>query len=62
MWGSSNTQGMSRRDVQAILAAIEELKSDLVAGDISTILKTQDGEILATQDGQEIMAHRLLAI
>ncbi len=60
MWGSANMQGMSRRDVQAILAAIEELKSELVAGDISTILCEQGGEILATQDGMEIMAHRVI--
>ncbi len=60
MFGGVNAPGMSRRDVQTILSAIEQLKSELVAGDISTLLCEQGGEILATQDGIEIMAHRII--
>ena len=62
VYGGVNAPGMSKRDVQSILADIDRLESSLVAGDISTLLCEQGGEILATQDGTEIMAHRVLAI
>lgn len=65
MFGGVNTSMMSQREMfalQSILASIDRLESSLVAGDISTLLCEQGGEILATQDGTEIMAHRVLAI
>ena len=65
MFGGVNTSMMSQREMfalQSILADIDRLESSLVAGDISTLLCEQGGEILATQDGTEIMAHRVLAI
>lgn len=65
MFGSVNTHMMSRQELfafQSILAAIDRLESELVAGDVSTLLCEQSGEILTTQDGTEIMAHRVLAI
>lgn len=65
MFGGVNTHMMSQRELfvlQSILASIDRLESELVAGDVSTLLREQSGEILATQDGTEIMAHRVLAI
>ena len=65
MFGGANTHMMSQRELfmlQSILASIDRLESELVAGDVSTLLCEQGGEILATHDGTEIMAHRVLAI
>jgi len=65
MYGGTNTNMMSQRELfmmQSILASIDRLESEFVAGDISTLLCEQNGNILTTQEGTEIMAHRVLKI
>lgn len=59
-YGSVNVPGVSGLELQAVIAMVERLADEIVAGEVTTPLLCHDGTPLLTHDGEPILARRTL--